>query len=78
MRSLPDPQRHSIPLNRYGGTQSYTTTTIERNVNKQGAALVTDDGATLMLMSAAASGAWFNVNDGLYCSFPQPPTLSQL
>ena len=60
VRSLPTSTSFNTTEPVWGRSQSYTTTTIER-VNKQGAALVTDDGATLML-DDMASGAWFNVN----------------
>lgn len=60
VRSLPTSTSFNTTEPVWGTSQSYTTTTIER-VNKQGAALVTDDGATLML-DDMASGAWFNVN----------------
>ncbi|MCW0469547.1 hypothetical protein OH492_12730 [Vibrio chagasii] len=57
VRSLPTSTRHSIPLNRYGERPVLHHNTIER-VNKQGAALVTDDGTPYDVWMMA-SGAWF-------------------
>ncbi|OIN28789.1 flagellar protein MotY [Vibrio barjaei] len=60
VRSLPSSTSFNTTEPVWGISKSYTTTTIEK-IQQQGSALVTVDGATLLLEDMA-SGAWFNIN----------------